>query len=47
MSGIAYVLYICHFWPYNSKLMNRMELVNEIVIIFLMYHILCFTDFVP
>ena len=47
MSGITLIIYICYFWPYNSTLMNRMELVSEIAIIILMYHILCFTDFVP
>lgn len=44
-SGIVLVTFICYVWPYNSSLSNRMELINEIVIIFIMYHILCFTDF--
>ena len=33
--------------PFKEANLNRAELQNEAFIIFFMYHIICFTEFVP
>jgi len=32
--------------PFNDPLMNKMELFNEVVIMFVVYHMICFTPFI-
>ena len=41
------MIYLFHVKPYNDKLMNILDSMNEIVSIFVIYFILLFTDFVP
>ena len=35
------------FKPYEIRRDNKMELINEIICIVIMYHIFCFTDYIP
>ena len=41
------VIYLIYFEPMESKFSNRMETFNECTCVLLMYHIMCFSDFVP
>ena len=38
--------YLVYFYPMESVFNNRMEIFGEIINLFLMYHVLLFTDFV-
>ncbi len=38
--------YILYFYPMEDLFTNRIEIFSEITNLFLMYHVLCFTDFV-
>ena len=44
---ILTVIYLFHVQPYNEKVMNFLDSMNEVVSIFVIYFILLFTDFVP
>ena len=41
------VIYLGYVWPFESHTITKMEIFNEIAAIFLCYHMLCFTDWVP
>ena len=41
---IGYYFYV---EPYAAKFDNQLEIWNEVCLIFLAYHIFCFTDWVP
>ena len=41
------VIFLTYFEPMESRFTNRMEVFNECTCIVLMYHIMCFSDFVP
>ena len=45
--SVFMVIYLTYFEPMESSFANRMEIFNECTCIFLMYHIMCFSDFVP
>ena len=47
VTGVATIALIGSQRPFISKNRNRAEILQEIVIICIMYHVLCFTDFVP
>ena len=39
--------YLMWYKPLDSLILNKMEVLNESVIIILLYGLMCFTDFVP
>ena len=39
------VLYLVHFTPFNKKLINSIEIFNEITILTIAYHLILFTDY--
>ena len=41
------IIYLMLYKPMQSPFTNRMEVFNECTCIVLMYHIMCFSDFVP
>ena len=47
ITSIAIIILIGNTLPFKKANRNRSELFYESYIIFFMYHILCFTDFVP
>ena len=47
MSSIFNVILIGYIKPYNQQRLNETEMLNEVVTVFIMYHIFCFTDWVP
>ena len=47
MSSVAMIILINWQRPFKRKLRNTAETAHEVVIIFLMYHAMCFSDFVP
>lgn len=44
---IASMIYLLQLWPHESPTATRTEVFNEVINLILMYHLLCFTDFVP
>ena len=47
MISVFMVIYLRWYKPMESPLANRMETFNECTTIFLIYCLMCFTDFVP
>ena len=47
MISVSIVLYLKTFKPLDSPFSNRMEVLNECTVIFLVYFLMLFTDFVP
>ncbi len=47
MTSIFQVILAGFIQPFKLAKMNRSEIINEIITIFIMYHIFCFTDWVP
>ena len=45
--NLGIVMYQLNFMPLESKLMNRLEVFNEFMIIVASIHMLLFTNFVP
>ena len=43
----AMLVYLMAVRPFHSKLMNALEVVNEVSVLIAIYHLLCFTEFVP
>lgn len=41
------MIYLVYYRPLESPFTNRMEVFNECCCVLLMYHIMCFSDFVP
>ena len=41
------MMFIQWYQPLESKFANRLETFNEVCILCLSYHAMCFTDFVP
>ena len=41
------VIYLGHVWPFNEPIFTHLELLNEVTSVFLLYHALIFTDWVP
>ena len=47
MISVFMIQYLMLYKPLSSLFLNRMEVLNECVIIILLYGLMCFTDFVP
>lgn len=47
MTGVATIILIGYKRPYANKSDNRAEIVQESMIILIMYHVFCFTDWLP
>ena len=47
MISVFMVIYLRWYKPMESPLTNMMETFNECTTIFLLYCLMCFTDFVP
>ena len=43
----AMVIYLLSYWPFEEDLFTKLEVLNEITTVFLLYCMLCFTDWVP
>lgn len=41
------VIYLCIWEPFDDPIFNKIELMNEITSIILLYHMFSFTDWVP
>ena len=41
------IFYIFYEWPFESDFVNSIELFNELMNLVTLYHLICFTDFVP
>ena len=44
---LAMIFYICYESPFETEFINKMELFNELMNLVTLYHLVCFTDFVP
>lgn len=42
--SLAFVIYICSVRPFESKILNMIELFNELVILSCLYHMVIFTE---
>ena len=47
MTSTGLVSYLLVEKPFDGNFLNRAVVLEELVIIVLIYHILCFTDFMP
>ena len=47
MTGLATMILLTNTQPFRSRSRNRAEILEEVVIMVTMYHIFCFTDFIP
>ena len=47
MTSIFQIILVGFIEPYENKRHNNTEIINEILTIFIMYHIFCFTEWVP
>ena len=47
VSGIATVMLLALRRPFKSPIRNKVEILEECAIMITMYHIFCFTEFVP
>ena len=41
------VIYLMTFWPFEDPKFTEIELMNELTSILLLYHMFCFTDWIP
>jgi len=41
------MIYLLTFWPFEDPIFTKIELMNEITSLFLLYHMFTFTDWVP
>lgn len=46
-NSIAHLIFIGLNQPFTTSMMNRLEMVTECGTIVVLYHLFCFTDFVP
>ena len=47
MCSVGQVVFVGMVAPYKTTKANKIELLNEVLTMFIMYHIFCFTDYVP
>lgn len=47
LSGIATIILLGYTKPFTSNSANRKEIIQEIIIIFISYHIFCFSSWLP
>ena len=41
------IIYLVYFFPLKERKMVKLETFNEITTVVLMYHLMCFSNFVP
>lgn len=41
------MIYLLTFWPFKDKIFTKVEVMNEVTSLLLLYHMLTFTDWVP
>ena len=44
---ITMVIYLLYWWPFETRLFTKIEVLNETTCIFLCYHLFMFTDWLP
>jgi len=44
---MAFLIYIIATRPYKLRFSNNYEIANEIMVGFCLYHLYCFTDYIP
>ena len=47
MCSVAQIILIGTVTPFKTRQENNLETTNEVLTMLIMYHIFCFTDFVP
>ena len=45
--SVLMLIYLSYVWPFESHTITKFEMLNESIILFLCYSLLCFTDWVP
>ena len=45
--AIIHAVYLLALWPLEKNRDNKLEVYNEITILLLLYHLMCFSDMVP
>ena len=45
--GLVNLIYLVKFKPFDDNRVNRLEVMNEATNFVMLYHVMCFTDFVP
>ena len=45
--SVTMIIYLFHYWPFDKPIFTMLEIMNEITSILLLYHMFCFTDWVP
>ena len=45
--SVTMIIYLCTFWPFVEPIFTKIEIMNEVTSIFLLYHMFTFTDWVP
>lgn len=45
--SLLVIKFLFHYKPFNSRLLNTFEILNEIFVLFISYFMFLFTDFVP
>ena len=43
-TSVFYQSWIAHVKPFNSSKLLRLEMINEAILLFMCYHLFCFTD---
>ena len=41
------VIFFCQVWPFEDPTITKLEVMNEVTTVFLLYHMFIFTDWVP
>lgn len=41
------VIYLLTFWPFEDPIFTKIEVMNELTSILLLYHLFTFTDWIP
>ena len=45
--GLVNLCYLVKFKPFDDERVNKLEVMNECTNFVMLYHVMCFTDFVP
>ena len=45
--AVASIIYLLQLWPLQTAGKTKLELFNECITLILLYHLMCFSDFVP
>jgi hypothetical protein len=46
-STLAFLIYLTTVKPYEISFSNKYEIANELMVVFCLYHLYLFTDFIP